>query len=99
MSRKSSPDRAEREEKRQARVKKLRENFSIAYATPEGKRTLRHIMNLCGYQASIVGANPELGMDIEQGTLYNAARRNVYIEIRALVPSSILKEIEFTEGE
>lgn len=89
----------ERKKKIEEARKKWLSIFGTTFSTPEGVQALRYIMNLCGWQDSVVGGNPDLGMDVAQGTLYNAARRNVYLELRGTVPSNILRDVEFKQGE
>lgn len=89
----------ERAKKQEAYRQKMASIFGTAFSTPEGMHALRYIMNICGYQDSVVGANPDLGMDIMQGTLHNGARRNIYLELRKMIPSHILKQVEFKQGD
>lgn len=87
-------DKEKASKQRDAQFKQVEEEFAIAFGTPEGQRALKHIASLCGYNKSVVGGNPALGMDITQGTFYNATRLGVYLEIRSLLPTRILKQIE-----
>lgn len=96
MRHKLSPEKKKEYEDKQ---KKWANIFGTAFSTIEGKQALRYIMRLCGWTESVVGANPDLGMDIDRGTIYNAARRNVYMELRRFIPDHILKEIEFKPEE
>lgn len=82
-----------------ARTKKLRETLGAAFGTPEGQQALKLIAELCGYNKTVIGGNPTIGMDVVQGTLYNCGRQSVYLELRAMVPSDILKQIEFQQTE
>lgn len=79
----------------EAARKKLAQDMGQTFATPEGLRVLAFLANLCGYQKTCVGANPMLGMDVKDGTLYNAAREGVYKELRQYIPRYILKKAEF----
>lgn len=77
------------------RIKLLRMDMALTFGTPEGKRVLKWLLNECGFHKSCVGGNPNLGMDVAQGTIYNAARESIYIELRQLIPSETLKEVEY----
>lgn len=77
------------------RYKQLRTDMALTFGTPEGKRVLKWLLTQCGYQESGIGGNPGIGLNALEGTLYNNARRNVYIELRKLIPHSTLKEVEY----
>ncbi len=51
---------------------------SIASSTPEGIIAFRQVMNMCGYNKSAVTGNPQSGDINLNGTLYNAARENLW---------------------
>lgn len=90
-----SVDKDEQRKVLEKKHKNLRMDMAITFSTEEGKRVLRWILDECGYHKSCVGGNPALGMDVKDGTLYNAARETIYIELRQLIPHSILKEVEY----
>lgn len=71
--------------------------LNATFKTAEGIRALRHLMNLCGYQRVSVVGNPQTGDVHDRGTLYNEARRNVYLEIRKLIHPETLMRVEFPE--
>lgn len=77
------------------RLKDLRIDMAYTFATPEGRRVLKWLLNECGFHKSCVGGNPTLGMDVKDGTLYNAARESIYLELRQLIPSETLKLVEY----
>lgn len=79
----------------EAKRKQLAIDFNTTFSTPSGRRTLNSIMKICGFGRSSVGGNPALGMDIRDGTLYNAARQNIYLEIRNFLEPKLLQEVEF----
>lgn len=79
----------------ESRSKQLRMDMAFTFGSAEGKRVLKWLLLECGFHKSCVGGNPSLGMDVAMGTLYNAARESIYLEIRQLVPSETLKEIEY----
>lgn len=75
--------------------KKIMQDMAMTFGTPEGMRSLEIIAKLCGFGKTNVGANPQLGMDVRDGTLYNASREGVYKELRTFLPARILKKVEF----
>lgn len=83
------------QKEKERRRKLLVQDLATTFTTPEGRRSLGFIRELCGYGKTCIGGNPALGMDIDRGTLYNAARETIYLELRALLPAYILKDVEF----
>jgi hypothetical protein len=75
--------------------KLLSSDMAVCFNTPEGRRVLRYIMTICGYKKSKIGGNAALGMDILQGTYYNAAREQICLELIEFIPDYILKDAEF----
>lgn len=57
-------------------------------------RTLRYLMELCGYQNFVTAADPTTGDVLPNGTLYNAARHGIYIKLRSVIKSEILVKVE-----
>ena len=92
-----SVDRDKQTKELERRAKQLRFDFAITFGTPEGKRVLQWLIKESGYQKSQVGGNPQLGMDVLQGTLYNSARLSIYLEMRQLIPEETLKGVEYAE--
>jgi len=68
---------------------------ATASSTPEGIIAFRQIMNMCGYNKSAVTGNPQSGDINLNGTLYNAARENLWKELRQLIPIKARKKIEY----
>lgn len=95
QQRSSSVDKQEQQKEFEKRIKNLRIDMAITYGTPEGKRVLKWILDQCGFHKSCIGGNPGLGMDVAQGTIYNAGRESLYIEMRQLIPSETLKQVEY----
>lgn len=81
-------------EKKQREVALLRKDLNETFATPAGKRALRYLMDLCGYQRSAVVADPATGDPLPNGTLYNSARVNVYLALRKNLHRDILIPVE-----
>lgn len=85
----------EKLKKARERVEAVRRDLAICFGTPEGKRALKWLMNECGYHQSAVAGNSQMGLSVLEGTLYNAARQNVYMKLRQQLPIDILKDVEF----
>jgi hypothetical protein len=79
------------EEKR----KQLRRDMAFCFGTPEGRRVLKHIMDLTGFCREKIGGNPQIGMDIYAGLLYNCSREQVFLELSKFIPANILRDAEF----
>jgi len=74
-----------------------------AYSTADGRYALKWLMELSGYQVPSVVVDPQSGEVQVQSTIYNEARRNLYITVRRCVNSNVLASIEnyglVSEGE
>lgn len=97
--RSEATDKVQQQKEMQRRVRALRMDFALCFGTPEGKKVLKWIYNESGFAESSIGGNPSLGMDVLQGTLYNNARKSLYIEMRKLIPHELLKQVEFENIE
>lgn len=77
-------------------VEALLRDFNQVFGSKTGKRVLKHIMQLADWGKSPVKAVRADGGKIDDGlSTYAAARLTMYIDIRNLVSSTILKEVEF----
>ncbi len=76
-------------------LKLLKRDFAIAVASPEGLNMMKYIFDLSGYSKVLIVGNPTTGDIHDRGTLYNNARRTLWLEIRQLIPTRILKKIEY----
>ena len=76
--------------RRKQAVKDLNETFSSS----SGLRTLRFLMELCGYQKPSVVADPQSGEIQINSTVYNEARRNIYLTLRKCLKQDILIPVE-----
>lgn len=94
-----SADREKQNKELERRAKQLRFDFAITFSTPEGRRVLQWIIKESGYGKSSVGGNPSIGMNVLEGCLYNEARKSIYLELRQLVSSEILKQVEYENIE
>ncbi len=76
-------------------VKGLRKCIAVATSSAEGIIFARHIFRMCGYDKHSVTMNPESQELNTQATIYNEARRNIWLEIRNLIPVKARKKIEY----
>ncbi len=83
----------------QKKLEEVRKKYAIDFADicakAEGRNVLRYIMNQCGYQKPSVVVDPTTGEINDRSTLYNEARRNLYLDLRKFIPTRLLKKIEF----
>jgi len=93
------PDKNAGQKINEAKRKQLRQDMAFCFGTVQGRNVLRFMMGICGYRKSKVGGNVNLGMSIEQGTLYNASRELIFIEVAEHIPSDILKDAEYGVDE
>ncbi len=89
------PDNVEQKKLREQKTKQLKEDCRVTFSPPAGRRVLRYLMNIAGYKKSKVGGNPQLGMDVQIGTVYNAARELVLLELIEFIPQDVLRDCEF----
>ena len=97
--RSEATDKHKQQKLAEARAKQLRVDFAITFGTEEGRRVLRWLAEQSGFGKSPVGGNPQLGMDIKEGTFYNSCRLSLYTELRAYVPEETLKLVEYLSME
>ncbi len=82
------------QDEEQKKFKQIAKCVAIATSTPEGIIAFRQLMNTCGYNQSAVTCTPQGDINLN-GTLYNAARENIWKEFRHLVPVKTRKKIEY----
>ncbi len=86
---------AKRNEEVAKKLKLLKRDICVAIASPEGLNLMRWIFDLTGYSKVLVVGNPQT-LDVHTvGTLYNEARRSLWLEIRKMIPIKQLKKIEY----
>ncbi len=76
-------------------LKLIKRDFEIGSASPEGLNMMKYIFGLSGYSKILIVGNPVTGEVHDRGTLYNNARRALWLEIRQLIPRRTLKKIEY----
>ncbi len=81
-------------EAEQKKMGQLVQCVGVAASTPEGIIAFRQLMCMCGYNLSCVVGDAKIGIDVN-GTLYNAARENIWKEFRQLIPVKARKKIEY----
>lgn len=87
----------EKLKKARERADAIRRDFEVCFSTPEGKSVLRWLIAECGYHESSVAGNLQMNLSVLEGTLYNAARRNVYGKLRQQLPARILRDVEVSD--
>ncbi len=75
--------------------KLLKRDFEIAVATPEGLNVMKYLFDITGYAKALIAGNPQIGLNVLEGTLYNNARREIWREFRQWIPKRTLKKIEY----
>ena len=78
-------------------LKGLRKVIAVATSNAEGIIFARHIFRMCGYDKHSVTMNPETQEINIQATVYNEARRNIWLELRNLIPVKARKKIEYEQ--
>lgn len=77
-----------------AEEKKLMAHFRNVADTESGRVVLRYIALTCGHDvSSAVWDRISGGLD-SNGTNYNEGRRSIYLNLRRLLPRTVLAEIE-----
>lgn len=82
------------QEKKQAELIRLKKDFIEVFSSDAGVRVGRALMNWCGFHSVSVVADPTTGEINDRSTLYNEARRNLYLEMRSFLNREIIKAIE-----
>lgn len=94
-----SADKDEQKKSLEKKIKNLKLDMAYVFGSKEGQRVLKHIFLSSGFGESNIAGNAQMGLDIKDGTFYNAARQQLYLELRKLIPHSILKQVEFDNLE
>jgi len=76
------------------RERQLVSDMRKAFGSDAGVRVLRWLMIECGYQGRSVVANKETQEIYTKSTVYNEARRNLYLQLREYLPPNILIPVE-----
>lgn len=92
MAKITKEQQAEAARKKQAALKT---DLNIVFNGGEGIRVLKYIHALCGYDKNDLFISPKTGEVDVNGTIYNTARRSVYMDIRRYVRPEILQKVEY----
>lgn len=78
---------------------KNRKALAECFSTDAGKTTLKWLMNECGYQQPSVIYDSKSGEIRVEATVYNEAKRDIYLRLRSLLSSrpDILMEVEIQQ--
>lgn len=78
-------------------LEKLREAFNTVAAIPEGTILFRYLLSECGFFRPSVLVDPKtMNINID-GTVYNEARRNLYLDVRKYLTIKNLRKIELSK--
>jgi hypothetical protein len=93
-----NPEKTRQQKEAIERAKKefesLKRDFNSVFASDGGVRVLNYIAKTCGFFGSSIVANPATGEINVQSTLYNDARRTVYLELRKMLRDDIVGQAE-----
>ncbi len=87
------------EEYRRSAERKLTSDMRKIFGNAEGQNVLRWIMGECGFQSQSVVADKKTQKIYIDSTVYNEARRNLYLQIRGRLPAKILFPVELQPPE
>lgn len=91
---KSTIKEIEENEKRQGELNRIKQAFARVAATEAGRDVLTFLMQECGFKKQSVVVHAAT-MDVNiNSTLYNEARRGLYLAIRKFIPPKYLNLIE-----
>ena len=62
--------------------------------TAEGQEFFKYLLRQCSFHTSTVVGNPQSHEINIYGTLFNEARRRLYLDIRRYIPHAIRRKIE-----
>jgi len=74
--------------------KRLILDMNKVFGSDAGVRVLRHIMKECGYQLPGVAFSRQSEEICPLNTIYDGARRNVYLQIRKYLSPKVLIPVE-----
>jgi hypothetical protein len=80
------------------KLRKLEQDFAQVFGTAAGKRVLSFITISSGFTVPSVVVT-ETGAVDATGTLFNEARRGLYLDMRKFIKPEILREVEIPIGD
>lgn len=78
-------------------TKKLEQDMTRVCATDSGRNVLRYLMSECGFHNASIVADQQSGEINPLGTVYNEARRNLWLKLRKLMSREHLIAVELGE--
>lgn len=82
------------EEKRKTRDELYAEAVAEVTRSPYGLEFLRFLMEDCGFKKPSIVINPQTNEVIQNSSMYNEARRTVWLDVRKHIPKKQLNMIE-----
>ncbi len=85
------------EEKAKAREEseRLARAMAVTFASADGKIVLEWIRKKCYHNVTALSMLPSGGPPSPELTLYRAFQQSLYLDLRAMIPREILKEVEY----
>jgi len=84
-----------RQQKIQAeRRERIKAAIQRSFATADGKFLLHYLKEECGYQKNSVHGSVESGEFLDNNTMYNEGRRDLYLSLRKLIRPEVLAAVE-----
>ena len=90
---------SERNIKRESEESKFEAHIAHLLSTEAGQALFTYLFNRCGYSQKSLVADSRSGALLEDSTMYNEARRGVYVELRRYAPLEALMKVEFKAEE
>ena len=81
------------------KAKRIKQAYAGVAATRNGRIMIEDIMNLCGFHTPSVTVDPTTGEINTNSTIYNEARRNIYLTVRGRIPPKYRNMIETENSE
>jgi len=72
----------------------FRSSMARSLSSPDGQILLSYLMRECGYQKNSVQGCSQSGELLNNNTIYNEARRDLYLRLRGFVPKESLIKVE-----
>ena len=76
---------------------KIRRAVAEIAETESGQVFFNWLMNSCFFTRSTIEADPTAREINPLGTIFNASRRRLYLDVRRGIPAGLLKKIEYNK--
>lgn len=73
---------------------KIQDAISRLSKTDDGREFFRYLMRQCSFHVSTIVGNPQSHDINVHGTLFNEARRRLYLDLRRHIPHAERRKIE-----